>query len=40
MLCKEMGWTYEEYLSQPQAFILMLIELFRAEAQHANSQVQ
>jgi hypothetical protein len=34
-----MGWTYEEYLSQPTWFILMLMELFRAEAQHANGKV-
>ena len=32
VLCKEMGWTYEEYLSQPTWFILVLLELFRAEA--------
>ena len=34
-----MGWDYETYLSQPTGFILMLMELLRAEAQHANSQV-
>jgi hypothetical protein len=39
ILCKEMGWTYEEYLSQPEWFILMLMELFRAEAAHANGKV-
>ena len=34
-----MGWTYETYLSQPQEFVLMLMELLRAETQHANSKV-
>ena len=34
-----MGWTYEEYLSQPEWFILMLMELFRAEGAHANGKV-
>jgi hypothetical protein len=32
-----MGWGYEEYLSQPQEFIFMLLELMRAEAQHAKA---
>jgi hypothetical protein len=35
-----MGWTYEDYLSQPQDFVLILIELLRAEIQHQNSAVQ
>jgi hypothetical protein len=39
-LCKEMRWTYEEYLSQPTWFILMLLELFRAETQEANRRNQ
>lgn len=33
-----MGWTYEECLSQPTWFITMLLELLRAEAQHATRQ--
>jgi hypothetical protein len=40
VLCKEMHWTYTDYMDQPTWFILMLTELFRAEAQHANSKVQ
>jgi hypothetical protein len=35
-----MGWTYEEYLSQPDWFIFMLAELFRAEAQYGRGTVQ
>jgi hypothetical protein len=35
-----MGWTYEDYLSQPQEFVFMLLELSRAEAQHARGAVQ
>lgn len=31
-----MGWTYEQYLSQPQAFVFMLFELLRAEAARAQ----
>jgi hypothetical protein len=31
-----MGWDYEQYLSQPQEFIFMLMELLRAEAAHRN----
>jgi hypothetical protein len=39
ILCKEMSWTYEEYLSQPTWFILMLLALFHAEAQHSQSKL-
>jgi hypothetical protein len=39
ILCKEMGWTYETYLSQPQEFIFILLEMLKAEAHHANSKV-
>jgi hypothetical protein len=31
-----MGWDYNQYLSQPIWFILMLLELLRAEAAEAN----
>jgi hypothetical protein len=34
-----MSWTYEDYQSQPPWFVLMLLELIRAEANHANSKV-
>ena len=40
VLCREMSWTYEEYLDQPQEFILMLFELLRAESRLAKSAVQ
>jgi hypothetical protein len=35
-----MGWSYEEYLSQPQEFTLMLYELLRAESEHEKNTVQ
>jgi hypothetical protein len=34
-----MAWTYEDYLSQPPWFVSMLLELMRAEINHANSRV-
>jgi len=27
MLCKEMGWTYQELMSQPRSFIEEIIEI-------------
>jgi hypothetical protein len=36
VLCKEMGWTYEEYLSQPTWFVAMLFEMMRAEARQSG----
>jgi hypothetical protein len=35
-----MGWKYEEYLSQPTWFILMLMELLQAEVHEANRRSQ
>jgi hypothetical protein len=35
-----MHWTYEEYLSQPPHFILMLFELLRAQAEHSKTAVE
>jgi hypothetical protein len=32
-----MGWDYETYLSQPQEFVFMLMELMRAESQRPGS---
>lgn len=40
VLCREMGWDYETYLSQPQEFILILFELLRAESEHRKNAVQ
>jgi len=34
-----MKWTFEEYQSQPTWFILMLLSLFHAEAQHSQSKI-
>lgn len=34
-----MHWTYENFLDQPNWFVVLLLELLRAEAQHANSKV-
>lgn len=33
-MCREMKWTIEEYLSQPEWFILGLNDIINAEAQH------
>jgi len=40
ILCREMGWTYEQYLDQPQEFILMLLELLKAEGEQRKKAVQ
>ena len=38
IVCREMKWTYEEYRSQPIAFITVLCKLFNAEAENAKRQ--
>ena len=39
ILCREMRWDFEQYLSQPLWFIFMLLELLRAETLHAKSKL-
>ena len=36
VLCREMGWGYEEYLDQPVEFIHMLLGLMSEEAKDAK----
>lgn len=31
MVCREMGWTWQEYEAQPAVFIEIIIEMIRAE---------
>lgn len=35
-----MGWTYEEYLSQPTWFAFMLIQMMKAEGYHRKDGLQ
>lgn len=40
MLCKSMGWTYEDYMNTPQWFIEVLQGMFQADAQKANREMK
>ena len=31
LLCREMGWTYQEYDEQPVHFVMILLTLLQAE---------
>lgn len=34
VICREMKWTYTEYMDQPSWFIDILCKLFNAESEH------
>jgi hypothetical protein len=38
ILCREMGWTYEQYLDQPSWFVQMLMYLISEEAKAAKQR--
>jgi hypothetical protein len=33
ILCREMGWTWQEYQNQPAWFIDILLEMLKAEGE-------
>jgi len=39
-LCREMGWTYDEYLSQPLPFLWALTGMLKAENEHQKNGVE
>jgi len=36
-ICREMHWTWDEYLDQPLSFLQALTTMLKAESQHRNS---
>jgi hypothetical protein len=36
IICREMKWTYEEFLAQPVGFVQLIIGLIFAENRAAN----
>jgi hypothetical protein len=38
ILCREMGWTYEQYLDQPTWFVQSLMYLLSEEAKAAKQR--
>lgn len=38
ILCREMGWTWQELQEQPIWFVKNLLAYLTAEANHANKQ--
>lgn len=36
ILCREMHWTWDEYLDQPMPFLWALTELLKAEGREAE----
>jgi hypothetical protein len=39
-LCREMHWTWDEYLDQPMPFLWALTALLKAEAKEAERRRQ
>ena len=38
IVCREMGWTYEQYLDQPTWFVQMLLYAMSEEAKAINER--
>lgn len=39
-ICKEFGWTYQEYCEQPQPFIDLIKEKMKVDAQVAQKELK
>jgi len=39
LICREMGWTWQEYQSQPAFFIKVVHEMLKAEGYHARQRM-
>lgn len=40
MICKDFGWTYDEYLDQPLPFIQRIKEMMSIDAQKAEQEAK
>jgi hypothetical protein len=38
VICERMGWTWQEYWEQPDSFLRVIIEKYRAEADVASQR--
>jgi hypothetical protein len=38
ILCREFGWTYNEYMDQPYDFILTIVSMMEEEAKRSKKQ--
>lgn len=38
VICREFGWTYDEYLDQPITFIFTVMEMLNAEAEASQNR--
>jgi len=38
LICREYGWTHDEFWSQPQTFIETIMEMLNAEAEAQNKK--
>lgn len=36
VICREFGWTWEEFWDQPQPFIETIVDMMEAEAKEAK----
>jgi hypothetical protein len=40
LICKEMGWTYQEYCDSPQWFVTIVLSMFQNEAEEVNRKAK
>lgn len=39
-ICETFGWTYDDYLNQPQPFIDLIKEKMKIDSQRAENQIK
>jgi hypothetical protein len=40
LICREFGWTFEEYQNQPSWFIDIILEMLKAEAEEIKKRMK
>ena len=40
LICREMGWTWEEYERQPSWFVKIISEMIRAESEQTEKNAK
>jgi hypothetical protein len=40
LICREMGWTWQEYQNQPAWFIDIVLEMLKAEAEELKKKIK
>ena len=40
LICREMGWTYQDYRDAPQWFVVMILSMLQNEAEEMRDRTK